>query len=103
MNSDGKVTISTALNNKGLEKDIKNISGSLGGLKSVVGGLSKVLAAAFSVKAIMDFTKECIGLGSDIAEVQNVVDVSFGNMASKAEEFANTAIRSFGMSELAAK
>lgn len=38
-----------------------------------------------------------------MAEVQNVVDVSFGGMAYKMEEFADTAITSFGMSELAAK
>ena len=40
---------------------------------------------------------------SDLIEVQNVVDVTFGDMAYKAENFANVAIRQFGMSEYAAK
>lgn len=101
--SDGKVVISTALNNKGLNKDLGNIAGSFGGLKSVVGKLGGVIAAAFSVRAIADFTKEAIALGSDLEEVQNVVDVSFGSMKSAAEEFAATAVTQFGMSELAAK
>lgn len=103
VNHDGKVTIGTALDNKGLEKGIGNISGSLGGLKSVLGKLGGVVAAAFSVKAIVDFSKAAIELGSDLEEVQNVVDVSFGSMAGACEEFASTAITKFGMSELAAK
>ncbi len=103
VNGDGKVVISTALDNKGLEKGISNISGSLGGLKSVLGKLGGVVAAAFSIKAIIDFSKAAIDLGSDLEEVQNVVDVSFGSMAGACEEFASTAITKFGMSELAAK
>lgn len=101
--SDGKVIIGTSLDNKGLEKGIKNISGSLGGLKSVLGKLGGIITAAFSIKAIIDFSKEAIDLGSDLEEVQNVVDVSFGSMVSACEDFASTAITKFGMSELAAK
>ena len=71
MASDGKVVISTALDNAGLKKGIGNVSGSLGGLKSVLGKLSGVLAATFSVKAIADFSKKAIDLGSDLEEVQN--------------------------------
>lgn len=103
MTHDGKVVISTQLDNSGLEKGINNISGSLGGLKSVLGKLGGVVAAAFSIKAIISFSKASIDLGSDLEEVQNVVDVSFGSMAGACEEFASTAITKFGMAELAAK
>ena len=89
MAADGKVTISTLLDNTGLKKALGNIG--------------KVIATAFSVKAITDFSREAIELGSDLAEVQNVVDVSFGSMKSAAEDFAETAVTKFGMSELAAK
>ncbi len=37
----------------------------------------KALAGAFAVKKLVDFGKECLDLGSDLAEVQNVVDVTF--------------------------
>ena len=101
--ADGKVTISTALDNKGLRSGIDQISGQLGGLKSVLGKIGGMIAAAFAVREVARFGAACIELGSDVAEVQNVVDTSFGGMAYKMEEFADTAITSFGMSELAAK
>ena len=101
--ADGKVTISTALDNTGFKRGVNQVSGSLGGLRSVAGKLAAALAAAFAVQKVIQFGAACIQLGSDVAEVQNVVDVSFGGMAYKMEEFADTAITSFGMSELAAK
>ena len=101
--ADGKVTISTALDNKGLRRGIDQISGQLGGLKSVLGKIGGMIAAAFAVREVARFGAACIELGSNVAEVQNVVDVSFGSMAYKMEEFADTAITSFGMSKLAAK
>ena len=101
--ADGKVTISTALDNTGFKRGVNQVSGSLGGLRSVAGKLAGTLAAAFAVQKVIQFGAACIQLGSDVAEVQNVVDVSFGRMAYKMEEFADTAITSFGMSELAAK
>lgn len=101
--ADGKVTISTALDNSGFKRGVNQVSGSLGGLRSIAGKLAAALAAAFAVQKVIQFGAACIQLGSDVAEVQNVVDVSFGRMAYKMEEFADTAITSFGMSELAAK
>lgn len=65
--------------------------------------LAKLAMTAFAVNKIIDFSKQAIQLGSDIQEVQNVVDVAFGDMADAVEEFANSAITNFGMSELAAK
>ena len=65
--------------------------------------LAKLAVAAFAVDKIIDFSKQAIQLGSDVAEVQNVVDVAFGDMSSAVDEFAQNAITNFGMSELAAK
>ena len=44
-----------------------------------------------------------IELGSDLAEVQNVVDVVYGNMSADVNSFAQSAIKSYGMSETVAK
>lgn len=101
--ADGSVTIDTSLNTDGLEKGIKGIKGELGGLESVVRKLGAVIASVFAVRAIVNFSKECIELGSNVAEVQNVVDVAFGDMTDRVEAFAAGAIRNFGMSQLAAK
>lgn len=47
-------------------------------------GLAKkagaALAGAFAVKKIVDFGKKCVDFGSDLTEVQNVVDVTFPRM-----------------------
>lgn len=44
-----------------------------------------------------------ITLASDLTEVQNVVDVAFGQYRSKIEDFAEVSIQDYGMSELTAK
>ncbi len=101
--ADGRVVISTALDNTGLKKGISGISGQLGGLQNAIKGIGAAVGIAFGLKALFNFGKAAVEVGSDIAEVQNVVDVAFGDMAYKAENFAATAIESFGMSRLSAK
>lgn len=51
---------------------------------------------------VLEFGRQAFELGSSITEVENVVNVAFGNMADKAYEFASTAKEQFGISELAA-
>ncbi len=65
--------------------------------------IGKAIAGALAVGSIVAFTKSCIGLGSDLAEVQNVVDVTFSSLNGKVNEFAQTAIEKFGLSETVAK
>ena len=65
-----------------------------------VGALELLEEAA---QAIFEFGKKSIGLASDLQEVQNVVDTAFPNMSREVEEFAQSAIRSAGLSETAAK
>lgn len=103
MLADGKVVIDTGLNNKGIKSDINGISGAFGGLKSALSQIGGLLSSVFAAGALISFGKQAIELGSDLAEVQNVVDVSFGSMSAACEDFAKSAIMNFGMSELAAK
>ena len=72
-------------------------------MSSMFKKMAKVVAVALSVTAIVSFSKECIKLGSDLQEVQNVVDVTFGNMNEDINAFAKNAISQFGLSELSAK
>lgn len=51
----------------------------------------------------VDFAKNGIELASDLSEVQNVVDTTFGDQANEINSWATSAKTSFGMSELAAK
>ena len=54
-------------------------------------------------KALMQFGKEAVGAASDLREVQNVVDVTFGENASQIDAWAKTAITQFGLTETKAK
>ena len=49
-------------------------------------GLAKkagaALASAFAVGKLVEFGKKCLELGSDLAEVQNVVDVTFPTLSA---------------------
>ena len=101
--SDGSVTIAVDLDSTNFKNGLARLGSQLGGIKATLLRVGAAVGAAFGVKALISFGKEAIDLGSDIAEVQNVVDTAFGSMAYKAEEFANTAIQQFGMSKLAAK
>ena len=50
-----------------------------------------------------DFIQQGITLASDLTEVQNVVDVTFGDGAAQIYEWSDAAAESFGMSSLAAQ
>ena len=65
--------------------------------------LGKILASVFAITAIGRFTKSCLDLGSNLTEVQNVVDVTFGSMSDKVNEFAKNAWQTVGLSETMAK
>lgn len=62
-----------------------------------------VVASVLSITALTAFGKSCIELGSDLQEVQNVVDVTFGSMSGRVDEFAKNAANAFGLSETMAK
>lgn len=53
--------------------------------------------------AIKDFAVDSVQVASDLQEVQNVVDVTFGNDAKTIETWAKKANKQFGLTELQAK
>lgn len=70
------------------------------------GGIKKLLITAgslFSAYKLIDFGKSGIQLGSDLSEVQNVVDVTFSHMSDKVDEWAKKAQDAYGLSETMAK
>ena len=63
---------------RGIGSQAKETSGELtGALGPALKKIGIVLGAAFSVKKLIDFGADCLRLGSDLQEVQNVVDVTF--------------------------
>lgn len=86
-----------------MQKGFQGASSSVASFTSLLAPIAGLVAAAFSIRAIVDFTKSCIDLGSAVTEVQNVVDVTFGQSAGLINAFAKTSATTFGVSELSAK
>ena len=123
-NADGSVIIKVIADTSGAEKAIKALENRMGdsaeiaedfsseaeamggkfdALSGALGKLGGVVAGAFAVDKLVAFGEKAVSLASDLDEVQNVVDVTFGEGASTIDSFAKSAASSFGMSELSAK
>ena len=103
MAADGSVIIDTRLDTTGVQKGVSAIKQSFDGLGSTVKKIGLLIGGVFAVGKLVQFGKECVALGSDLAEVQNVVDVTFTTMSDKVNEFAKNAMTSAGLSETIAK
>ena len=103
MAADGSVIINTRMDTTGVQNGVSAIKQSFNGLGSAVKKIGLLIGGAFAVGKLVQFGKECVELGSDLAEVQNVVDVTFTTMSDKVDEFAKNAMTSAGLSETMAK
>jgi len=92
----GQIGLDLVVNKKDFNKQMS-------GIQSLATKVGKKLAAAFAVKKLVDFSEKCIELGSDLSEVQNVVDVTFPAMSKQVDKFAHNAATAFGLSETMAK
>lgn len=107
-NSVGAIGVDIVINGKNYKGQIKKLGDSGSNMlessfNSSFKRIGKMAVAAFSVKAITDFMGSCLKLGSDLTEVQNVVDTAFPSMSNQADAFAKSAMESFGLSETMAK
>ena len=112
MKSDGAVVINTALDNKGIEKGLKGVSGALGGLKgmvanlalsivstvgnlvktiiSMVSGLVVSIVAALGV-AVVSITKQSTDAYADYEQIAGGVETLLKGAASKVKSYAEDA------------
>lgn len=102
--------INVNVNSNEFNSNIRNMTNSLSSFE-------RASVTAFGFNQILQFTKavknaaeelynmcsELTEAASALTEVQNVVDVTYGTMASDVQEYADTAMESFGLSELSAK
>lgn len=103
MAADGSVIIDTRMDTSGVQNGVSAIRQSFNGLGSVVKKIGVLIGGAFAIGKLAQFGKECVELGSNLSEVQNVVDVTFTTMSDKVNEFAKNAMTSAGLSETMAK
>lgn len=92
----GEIGLDLVINSSGFQRQVSKMEG----LAKKAGA---TLASAFAVKKLVDFSAKCLELGSDLSEVENVVDVTFSTMSDQVDKFAKSAAKSFGLSETMAK
>lgn len=99
-------TVSNSFNKmdiSGASRKVNLLGRQFEGLGTIVKRIGFLVGSAFAVGKLIQFGKESIELGSDLAEVQNVVDVTFTTMSDKVNEFAKNAMTTAGLSETMAK
>ena len=88
-----KVSSSVSNSFKTLNKNVNNTFKSL----------TKAVKLAAVIAGLFKLGKTALDTASDLEEVQNVVNVTFGSAAAEINKFSKSAIKSFGLSELSAK
>lgn len=87
----------------GFSNTTKSIKSTRSGFRGLASTIGKFYATYWLVMRAVGKIGGAVDLASQLTEVQNVVDTTFGDMASKVDEFTKTSIQDFGMSELTVK
>lgn len=101
--SSGRAADSIIKSFNGISKSSRTASVNVSKLGTSFNGLFRQILPYVGIWELLSFGKEAVEISSDLTEVQNVVDVTFGDMASKIEALSETSITDFGMSELTLK
>ena len=112
--ADGQVLIEIQADNRGAKQTIKETTQDLTNATNqweksgdkMAGIFTKIAAAAAGAKigqALVELGKKAVNAASDLSEVQNVVDVTFGESAGEINKWAKNAITQFGLTETQAK
>lgn len=100
----GQLALELGIDTDGLRRQLTQATDNAD--KQLTAGFSKIgkkIGGILGGLAAGAFIKDCLDLGSDLAEVQNVVDTSFKSMSSYVDNFAKDAMENFGLSETVAK
>ena len=96
------VNVITKIANK-IKNVVSVVGGAVNNIKGKFNILNSTLARGLSLAGLVAVGKKCLELSSDLAEVQNVVDTTFGKSSNIINEFAESALKNFGLTELQAK
>ena len=87
----------------GFSNTTKSIKSTRSGFRGLASTIGKFYATYWMAMRAVGKIGSAVDLASQLTEVQNVVDTTFGDMASKVDDFTKTSIQDFGMSELTVK
>jgi chemotaxis protein histidine kinase CheA len=94
---------SVSMSAKKAKQSLQTVRTAVDRLQSKAKMIGRTLLTAFGTAAVVSFGKKSIELGSDLAKVQNVVDVTFSHMSAKVDDWAKSAQNAYGLSETMAK
>lgn len=120
--ADGKVVFQIDGDARGVKTTIKDVTNDIekeskkwddavkdstdkgeGFFKGMLKGIVAAISAAGIAKLILDWGKAAVSAASDLAEVQNVVDVTFGDSARQIQTWSEAAGKQYGLTETQAK
>ena len=87
----------------GFSNTTKSIKSTRSGFRGLASTIGKFYATYWLVMRAVGKIGGAVDLASQLTEVQNVVDTTFGDMASKVDDFTKTSIQDYGISELTVK
>ena len=101
-NSDGSIILSTKVDTTGIRSGMSKIKSDAGGLTKTFGKLASAIGLAFSVTAIVQFSRESAKLATQTeASVQRLIDI-YGQASDSVGDFIDANARALGMSKAAA-
>lgn len=86
-----------------MQNETEEVSGKARGLSSSFGTVMEIIGGLGIAYAVQSQVQQAIAYASDLTEVQNVVDVSFGQSAKIVDDWAKTTLTAYGINELSAK
>ena len=120
--ADGKVVFQIDGDARGVKNTIKDVTSDIekeskkwddavkdstdkgeGFFKGMLKGIVGAISAAGIAKLILDWGKAAVQAASDLQEVQNVVDVTFGDSSKQIQTWSEQAGKQYGLTETQAK
>lgn len=102
VNADGSIVLTTKVDQSGLKKGMSTMKSGVSSLIGLFGKFASVVGVAFSVSAIVKFSKEASNLATTTeASVQRLIDI-YGSASKAVGDFIDANANALGMSSAAA-
>ena len=102
-NSSGDIEIDARVNTSGVSDEMRSTARRASGVGDIIKGAIGANIIQEAGEKLIDFAKDAVMAASDLEEVQNVVDVTFGSAADEINKFATDGAKAFGLTELQTK
>lgn len=106
MSSVGKISLDLNVNSKKFSKQVdgiqKQTTKAFGTMSVAIGNIVSQMVQK-AAASIGHFVKDSINKGSELSELQNVVDSVFTTMSDKVESFSKNALAAYGLTEAQSK